>query len=128
MSLLDPTSRAALAHDPQKAGEAMESLLMQRMLSSCHLMGKSHAPGAGMRDQMFVETLADAVTKGGGLGLAKQLAGTATSAASENDPATKDILTPNHSSSGMDLETQLLQHKSTLIDSTKLADNILGEP
>ena len=106
----------------------MESLLMQRMLSSCHLMGKSHAPGAGMRDQMFVETLADAVTKGGGLGLAKQLAGTAAPAASEKDPATKDILTPNHSSSGMDLETQLIQHKSTLIDSTKLTDNTLGEP
>jgi len=128
MTFLDPTSRAALERDPQKAGQAMESLLLQRMLSSCNLMGKSHAPGAGMRSDLFVETLADAVTKSGGLGLASEFAGKGVAPGGTPDESAKNILTVNPPNSGGDLETQLIQRQPRLIGTTNATDNTLGEP
>ncbi len=135
MSLLVPTDRAALEKDPEKAGQAMESMLLQKMLASCHLMGKSKAPGASMHADMFAESLADAVTQHGGLGLAKQFAGSPTAQATTAEvaqsisrEASKNLLVPKPSGTGTDLETDLLTHKLSLIESGKRADKDLGEP
>jgi len=126
MGLLQPADRTALAQDPEKAGQAMESLMLQRMLASCHLMGKSQDPGSGMRSQLFVEVLADAVTQAGGMGLAKQL--NSNNAEGAGDAKQSVSTQANHPTTGPDLETELLSHRGQLIGIGKRTDNSLGEP
>ena len=136
MGLLDPANRSELQQSPEKASQAVESLMLQRMLSSCHLMGKSNAPGAGMRSDLFVEALSDAVTKSGGMGLAKEIlaqsgphpAASGAASGEKNDSTEKNISMPNLPTSGRDLETELLSHQGSLIGNSKRADNSLGEP
>lgn len=70
MGILDATH---LAPTSREAAEKMEALLLQRMLASAHPFGESKAPGAALRQDLFLEALAEAVAKAGGLGLAKDL-------------------------------------------------------
>jgi Rod binding domain-containing protein len=131
MGFLDPTSRADL-QTPEKASQAMESMLIQRMLASAHLMGKSNSPGAGMHEDLFNEALADAVTQQGGLGIAKQLneqtKAAADGSSDESENSSKKISSANLSGSGADLETQLLSAPRNLIGNGIRTDNSLGEP
>lgn len=71
MSLLIGNGPAA--RDTKDAAEKMEALLLQRMIASAHLLGKSDAPGAALHGDLFAEALAEAVAKGGGLGIARLL-------------------------------------------------------
>lgn len=59
-----------------KGGEAyqqLESILLRQMLQSSGAFKAGSTPGAQLRTDMFVETLADAVAKAGGLGIARML-------------------------------------------------------
>jgi Rod binding domain-containing protein len=69
MGLLSVHGSAPLS--PKEAAEKMEALLLQQMLSSAHLFGKSDSPGASLRGDLFSEALAEAVAKSGGVGIAK---------------------------------------------------------
>jgi len=72
MSLL--LGNGPAASSPQDAAEKMEALLLQQLLSSAHLFGKSStAPGASLRGDLFAEALAEAVAKSGEIGIAKLL-------------------------------------------------------
>ena len=72
MSLLLGSGPAASS--PKDAAEKMEALLLQQLLSSAHLFGKSStAPGAALRGDLFAEALAEAVAKSGEVGIARLL-------------------------------------------------------
>lgn len=71
MSLLAPINSNATQ---DQAAEKMEALLLQKLIDSAHLLGKSSAPGASIHADMFAEALAEAVAhQNGGLGIAKTL-------------------------------------------------------
>ena len=81
MSLLLASGSAAssAASSRKDAAEKMEALLLQQLLSSAHLFGKSStAPGAVLRGDLFAEALAEAVAKSGEVGIAKLLDGSST--------------------------------------------------
>jgi hypothetical protein len=67
MSLLSPPLSAAGAR--ADAGRALESLLVQKMLHASGAFHSSGAAGSELRNDLFIEALADAVAKAGGLGL-----------------------------------------------------------
>jgi Rod binding domain-containing protein len=131
MGFLNPTDRSDL-QTPEKAGQAMESMLLQRMLAGAHLTGKSKAPGAGMHADLFVEALADAVSKSGGLGIAKtlnqQTKAEAGGSHDDSENKSKKTSAANPAETGADLETQLLTRHRRLIGTTGRTDNSLGEP
>lgn len=53
--------------------QALESTLLRQMLQSSGAFSGGDGPGAKLRADMFVETLADVIAKSGGLGLAGAL-------------------------------------------------------
>lgn len=57
--------------DAAQASQALEACLLRQMIESSGVFKGSGMAGERLRTQMFVEALADAVEKGGGLGLAK---------------------------------------------------------
>ncbi|HTN52540.1 MAG TPA: peptidoglycan DD-metalloendopeptidase family protein [Anaeromyxobacter sp.] len=61
--------------DPRlhEAARSLESLLLRQVLQASGAFHGSETAGSGVRADLFVETLADAVAKGGGIGLADQL-------------------------------------------------------
>lgn len=68
------------AHAPEQAGRALESLLVQKLIQSSGAFKGSGEAGSQLHNDLFVETLADAVANGpgklgkpGGLGLAETL-------------------------------------------------------
>lgn len=77
---------AGPVRDPAQAFQQLEAIMLRQMLQSSGAFRAGNTPGAQLRTDMFVETLADAVAKAGGLGIAKmlqhQLGGTA-----KDDPA-----------------------------------------
>lgn len=54
-----------------EASQALEACLLRQMIESSGVFKGNGMAGERLRTQMFVEALADAVEKGGGLGLAK---------------------------------------------------------
>jgi len=56
-----------------EAFQQLEAVMLRQMLKSSGAFRSSDAPGAQLRTDMFIETLADAVAKAGGLGIAKML-------------------------------------------------------
>lgn len=65
---------AAPAEDPvRKAARGMEAILLRQMLRSSGAYGGGEGAGASVRADLFVDALADAVEKAGGLGLAETL-------------------------------------------------------
>lgn len=57
--------------DVTQASQALETCLLRQMIESSGVFKGNGMAGEGLRTQMFVEALADAVEKGGGLGLAR---------------------------------------------------------
>jgi murein DD-endopeptidase MepM/ murein hydrolase activator NlpD len=56
-----------------EAFQQLESVMLKQMLRSSGAFRSSDAPGAQIHTDMFIETLADAVAKAGGLGIARML-------------------------------------------------------
>lgn len=61
----DPSAEAKKAEDAHKVGQDFEAILVRQMLS------KAKVGGEGAYGDMAVEAMANAVTKGGGLGLGR---------------------------------------------------------
>jgi murein DD-endopeptidase MepM/ murein hydrolase activator NlpD len=59
--------------DLPEAARALESTLVKQLLESSGAFKGNGVAGSGVHAQMFMEVLADAVTKDGGFGLAKML-------------------------------------------------------
>jgi murein DD-endopeptidase MepM/ murein hydrolase activator NlpD len=59
--------------DASAAAQALESTLIRQLISASGAFKGTEAAGGQMHADMFVEALADAVAKGGGMGLAKML-------------------------------------------------------
>jgi hypothetical protein len=59
--------------NPSEAFQQLEAIMLRQMLQSSGAFRASSTPGAQIRTDMFIETLADAVAKAGGLGIAKML-------------------------------------------------------
>ena len=59
--------------NPTEAYQQLEAIMLRQMLQSSGAFKASSTPGAQLRTDMFVETLADAVAKAGGLGIARML-------------------------------------------------------
>jgi murein DD-endopeptidase MepM/ murein hydrolase activator NlpD len=66
MGLLDGPQKA---HDPESAARALDSLMVKQMLSASGAFKGSALAGSSLHADLFVEALADAVAKSGGLGV-----------------------------------------------------------
>jgi len=64
---------AGPVHGKTEAFQQLEAVMLRQMLQSSGAFRASDSPGAQLRTDMFVETLADAVAKAGGLGIARML-------------------------------------------------------
>ncbi|HEY2904192.1 MAG TPA: M23 family metallopeptidase [Polyangia bacterium] len=64
---------AAPVRDAADAYQQMEAMLLRQMLQSSGAFKASDVAGGQVRADMFVETLAEAVSKGGGIGVARML-------------------------------------------------------
>ena len=56
-----------------QSAQQLEAILLRQLLQSSGAFRAGSTPGAQLRNDMFVETLADAVAKAGGLGVARLL-------------------------------------------------------
>src|ERR1700685_1242297 len=71
MALLEAASqRPTAAEAPQAVGTALEAMLLKQLISSSGAFKGTGAPGSQITQNLFADTLADAVAKSGGLGLA----------------------------------------------------------
>lgn len=73
---LDPASALPGTADDARLREAarnMEAVLLRQMLRSSGVYGGGEGPGASVREDLFVNALADAVEAAGGMGLADVL-------------------------------------------------------
>jgi murein DD-endopeptidase MepM/ murein hydrolase activator NlpD len=61
--------------DLDQASRALEATLLRQLLASSGAFKGANVPGGEMNAQLFVEALADAVAKGGGMGLARLIQG-----------------------------------------------------
>jgi len=57
--------------DATEASQALETCLLRQLIQSSGVFKGNGMAGGQVRAQMFVEALADAVEKGGGVGLAR---------------------------------------------------------
>ena len=64
---------AGPVRNPAEAFQQLEAIMLRQMLQSSGAFRAGTTPGAQLRTDMFVETLAEAVAKAGGLGIAKML-------------------------------------------------------
>ena len=69
------------------AAREMEAVLLRQMLRSSGAYGGGEGPGASIREDLFVNALADAVVQSGGLGLAETLTRAMGPAAARSTPA-----------------------------------------
>ena len=58
-------------HDVTQAAQAMEACLLRQLIATSGAFKGNGEAGGQIHSQMFVEALADAVAKGGGIGLAR---------------------------------------------------------
>jgi murein DD-endopeptidase MepM/ murein hydrolase activator NlpD len=86
MGLLDGT-HAGQPHDVHTAARQMEAMLLQQVLKSSGAFHSSETAGSGVNADLFVDALAEAVSKGGGLGLAAMLERSLGGAASTSQQA-----------------------------------------
>lgn len=59
--------------DPKDAFQQLEAIMLRQMLQSSGAFRPGSTPGSQLRTDMFIETLADAVAKAGGLGVGRML-------------------------------------------------------
>jgi Rod binding domain-containing protein len=70
---LSPTGAAAPGAPPAEPFQQLEAVMLRQMLQSSGAFHGSDSPGAQLRADLFVETLAEAVAKAGGLGIGRML-------------------------------------------------------
>ncbi len=69
-----PISDVQNAPDPTKAAaQQMEATILRQLLSASGAFKPADVAGGQLRAEMFIETLADAVAKGGGIGIARMI-------------------------------------------------------
>lgn len=56
-----------------QAAQALETLVLKQLITSSKAFTGGEGPGNAVRAGMFADTLADAMVKGGGIGLARQI-------------------------------------------------------
>ncbi len=96
MALLAASQRPTQAEAPKDVSTALESLLLKQLISSSGAFKGSGAAGSATIQNLFADTLADAVAKSGGLGLGAPVerelrslqTATSPSAAASNAPST----------------------------------------
>src|ERR1700674_1927813 len=57
----------------REASRALETLVVKQLITASKAFTGGEGAGSAIRADMFAETLADAMVKGGGIGLARQL-------------------------------------------------------
>jgi len=74
-SLVGPEGPAAAGRDPRlrEAARALESMLLKQIVVASGAFKGGEAAGAGIRADVFAQTLSDALAKAGGIGLADLL-------------------------------------------------------
>ncbi|HUM13990.1 MAG TPA: peptidoglycan DD-metalloendopeptidase family protein [Myxococcaceae bacterium] len=73
MSLLAPPGVPPTGDRKADAARQLEALVLRQMLSASGAFRSSSAPGASLHTDLFVDALADAVSRAGGIGLARTL-------------------------------------------------------
>jgi Rod binding domain-containing protein len=71
-----PISSATATDAPDKteaAAQQMEAAILRQLLTASGAFKPADVAGGQLRADMFIETLADAVAKGGGIGIARML-------------------------------------------------------
>ena len=72
MPISDATA-AALPDSTEAAAQQMEAAILRQLLTASGAFKPADVAGGQLRADMFIETLADAVAKGGGIGIARML-------------------------------------------------------
>jgi Rod binding domain-containing protein len=67
------TTAAGLPDSTEAAAQQMEAAILRQLLTASGAFKPADVAGGQLRADMFVETLADAVAKGGGIGIARML-------------------------------------------------------
>jgi Rod binding domain-containing protein len=70
---ISDTSAAALPDSTEAATQQMEAAILRQLLHASGAFKPADVAGGQLRADMFIETLADAVAKGGGIGIAHML-------------------------------------------------------
>jgi hypothetical protein len=90
--------------DKNQAFAALEAIMLRQMLQSSGAFKAGEAAGGALRRDLFIETLADAVTKSGGLGVARMLErqlGGAAGAAGGDDRSAAMTVPPSSAGLGL---------------------------
>jgi murein DD-endopeptidase MepM/ murein hydrolase activator NlpD len=72
VAIRPPTAEAQQARLHQ-AAQALETLVLKQLISTSKAFTGGESAGSGVRADMFADALAEAMVKGGGIGLAKQI-------------------------------------------------------
>ena len=70
---ISDTKAAGLPDSTEAAAQQMEAAILRQLLSASGAFKPAGVAGGQLRADMFIETLADAVAKGGGIGIARML-------------------------------------------------------
>jgi len=70
---ISDTTAAAVPDSTEAATQQMEAAILRQLLHASGAFKPADVAGGQLRADMFIETLADAVAKGGGLGIARML-------------------------------------------------------
>jgi Rod binding domain-containing protein len=70
---ISDTTAAGLPDGTEAAAQQMEAAILRQLLAASGAFKPANVAGGQLRADMFVETLADAVAKGGGIGIARML-------------------------------------------------------
>ncbi len=99
-----------------EAATQLESVLLKQLLHSSGVFKGSDSPGSAHAYDLFAESLADAVAKSGGMGLAKLMtagqADTTTAPPTPHDPRAPDGFGPMSSGFGQRIDP--LHHKASM--------------
>jgi hypothetical protein len=70
---ISDTPAAGLPDSTEAATQQMEAAILRQLLTASGAFKPADVAGGQLRADMFIETLADAVAKGGGIGIARML-------------------------------------------------------
>lgn len=100
-----------------EAATQLESVLLKQLLHSSGVFKGSNSPGSAHAYDLFAESLADAVAKSGGMGLAKLMTAGQPDTTTPMEPMPQARGTPNgfgHMSSGFGQRVDPLHHKPSM--------------